>query len=130
MQRVFNHWIDVTGWGWQVPAWGRQTLTMGLRRTQLLLFQLWEDGRSFSATEAAESQLPEQRGGAEQCHCSPIHGPVQGQGTDLPVCCELHWGAAASQYCVHSRKQLQFSFLTCYVVWEEKFLLYARGTPA
>lgn len=98
----------------------------GLRRTQLLLFH--PAGRE-AATEAAETQLPEQEGaGLEQYHRSPIHGPVQGQGPDLSS--ELGWGAAASQCCVHSGKQLQVSFLTCCVVWEESFLLYSRGTLA
>lgn len=88
--------------------------------TQLLLSHLWE-----AAPEAAQTQLPEQRG-FEQCHCSAIHGPVQGQGPALS--CVL--GAAASHCCVHSGEQLHFAFLTGYVVWEEFFLLYTRGTLA
>lgn len=36
-----------------------------------------------ATTEAAERQLPEHRGGVEQCHRSLGHGPVQGQGPVL-----------------------------------------------
>lgn len=40
-----------------------------------------------------------------------------------PVCCELGWGAAASQYCVRSGEQLQFSFLTCCAIGKRIFCL-------
>lgn len=83
-----------------------------------------------ATTEAAERQLPEHRGGVEQCHRSLAMAQCRDRAQFCPVCCELGWGAAASQYCVHSAEQLQFSFLTCCVVREENFLLYARGTLA
>lgn len=121
MQSILNHCIEVAGWGWQVPAWGRQPLTLGLSRTQLLLFHPWE-----AATEAAQTQLSREE---ELNSVLLSHSwPSAGQGSDL--CCELGWGAAAFQGCVHSGEQLHFSFLIYCVVWEENILLYTRGTLA